>query len=327
MFQDPLFQRKKTGFMKVMRNAVKASEIVDWMVTRYNVSRRKAVAAGTRLLKANFLISICGQKEFLDTDVMYTVTELEYMHAIQKAEEEKLTHLSLVKSRVPYVPPKLQELVNLKSLDLSQNLISYVCYNVSLLPALEELSLAKNKIMHIVPEIARLNKLKKLDLSDNLLESLPDSVGDLPLETLILDSNKLRGIPDNFSKLIILQHLSLNNNKLLEVPASVTQMISLKRLYLNANPEISMLPATLVQLTNLQELKIEDAKIQALPVWLATLPSLTLIGLKNNLHLHCPPKSVVDLGSSGILSYLKDTIEGTVPCYIGKMLVLGMGKS
>lgn len=43
--------------------------------------------------------------------------------------------------------------------------------------------------------------LKKLDLGVNQLTSLPASVGDLPLQLLVVESNKPRGLPDIVAKL------------------------------------------------------------------------------------------------------------------------------
>lgn len=81
-----------------------------------------------------------------------------------------LVTLNLSLNRLKYFPLEIKGFVNLKSIDLSYNLIHTICpESVSVLPALESLNLEGNEIKFLPKEMECLESLKDLNLKENLL--------------------------------------------------------------------------------------------------------------------------------------------------------------
>eukprot|EP00026_Physarum_polycephalum_P011246 Phypoly_transcript_11453.p1 GENE.Phypoly_transcript_11453~~Phypoly_transcript_11453.p1 ORF type:complete len:305 (+),score=47.99 Phypoly_transcript_11453:137-916(+) len=98
----------------------------------------------------------------------------------------------------------------------------------------------------------------------------------------------------------------------------------LETLNLQDNVEISAVPAFVAGLTSLQEIRLERNDLEQLPAFLGGLPNIRVIGLNANKKIHCPPKSLIEMGSDVIIAYLKSLQENTIACFCGKMLILGM---
>lgn len=148
--------------------------------------------------------------------------------------------LSLKNNRIPsIVDEKYCELLRIKKVDLSHNLIVYFLNNgIFLAPQTEELSLKGNLLTKFPEIIGTIKTLKKLDLSGNRIESIPDDIFDnlLDLEDLDLSFNRLTYLPISIGKLTKLKYLNLAGNKIPTLPAEVENLVSLKRLELAGNP-------------------------------------------------------------------------------------------
>ncbi|HQM84553.1 MAG TPA: leucine-rich repeat domain-containing protein [bacterium] len=193
----------------------------------------------------------------------------------------------------------IEQLTNLKILDISENQIEFLPENMENLQKLEELYLYGNKIDDILPletltnlsnlalnynnvkdilPIKNMSKLARFNASNNniadisVIENLPNLI------SFAAHINKITILPDNFSDLKKLNYLDLSYNEILELPA-MAGLDSLKTLYLGHNEISDMTP--LDSLENLEVLSIAGNKITKIPI-LKNLKSLWDLGLEMN---------------------------------------------
>ncbi|MBL0016761.1 MAG: leucine-rich repeat domain-containing protein [Bacteroidetes bacterium] len=159
-------------------------------------------------------------------------------------------------------PTEIFQLVNLKVLDLSQNLLRQLPAQIGYLSQLQTLNLRNNQLRQIPAEIGQLMHLQRLDLDENQLAELPQELTECQsIRTLQLNDNSFRHWPANALH-PQLENLTLGLNQLLEVPESIRHLTRLKYLDLRSN------------------------RLQHLPVALALLDEMEQIQLKGNpLHL------------------------------------------
>ena len=156
-------------------------------------------------------------------------------------------------------------LVNLKELDLSDNLI----YNLSALA------------------FSNLFKLEKLNLSDNQIKSLPGSVfSDLiELEELDVSNNRVASLAANvFNNLSELEKLNVSNNQIASLPASVFNNLSdLEELNVSNNQIASLAASVFNNLSELEELNVSNNQIASLPASVfSNLSELEELNVSNN---------------------------------------------
>jgi internalin A len=193
----------------------------------------------------------------------------------------------------------IEQLTNLKILDISENQIEFLPENMENLQKLEELYLYGNKIDDILPletltnlsnlalnynnvkdilPIKNMSKLARFNASNNniadisVIENLPNLI------SFAAHINKITILPDNFSDLKKLNYLDLSYNEILELPA-MAGLDSLKTLYLGHNEISDMTP--LDSLENLEVLSVAGNKITKIPI-LKNLKSLWDLGLEMN---------------------------------------------
>ena len=93
-------------------------------------------------------------------------------------------------------------LINLTSIDLSDNKLLKISKNFKLFPNLKILKLNNNQITFIPSFIGELNKLEHLSLYKNFISSIPTSIQDLTnLKYFDISSNKIENIPIEFGLL------------------------------------------------------------------------------------------------------------------------------
>ena len=156
-------------------------------------------------------------------------------------------------------------LVNLKDLDLSNNLISRLS------------ALAFSKLF----------KLEKLNLSNNQIRSLPATLfSDLvELEDLNLNNNEIGSLPATvFNNLSELETLDVSHNKIRSLAATVFSNLSqLEELNISHNQIRSLSASLFNNLSALKELGISDNQIASLPTDVfSSLTNLEYLWLHNN---------------------------------------------
>lgn len=168
-----------------------------------------------------------------------------------------------------------------------------------------------------VPEsISNLTSLRVLELSGNQLTDLPNSIGNLNIETLILSSNQFTTFPKIIKYLVSLKLLDLNYNKIFNLPDSISNLKFLKFLYLSGNSLMS-LPKLIGKLVSLIDLDLSLNKIRILPESICNLTSLQKLNLEFN-KLNTLPKNIDNLKSLIILNLINNNFN-SLPESIGNL--------
>lgn len=134
----------------------------------------------------------------------------------------------------------LQNLTNLKELNLSYNEIQLIPDTITQLTNLENLDFSNNPHLKVLPiNFGNLNKLKNLNLSFCSIEKIPNTFSELTeLELLNLSKNKieeneLKNICSLIKKFPNLKELYLNGNKLVNLDPEIFNIISQPIIYIN----------------------------------------------------------------------------------------------
>ena len=129
---------------------------------------------------------------------------------------------------------------------------------------LEELNLANQSLSKIPYNIFNLTKLKKLDCSKNQIIELPDFSELSELEELILSENGLKEWPLGLEDIQTLKKIDLSENLIRDLSETSFFAPTLKHLSLKGNP-LNTAPDFISQLCDLETLKIGASYIQKLP--------------------------------------------------------------
>jgi len=170
---------------------------------------------------------------------------------IDKEAFKNLQHLEILilqKNNLPILGEWSTPLINLRNLDISQNLLVQLSEPI-MLNNLEDLNLCDNMIVDISDAVFTSPSLSILDVSYNKLTKFP-SVPNLRELTMsgnmikTLDQNSLQGLPS-------LQVLRLNNSPLLHSiqPLSFLDCRNLSYLSLSSNRKLAPLPPDIFQTT------------------------------------------------------------------------------
>ena len=167
---------------------------------------------------------------------------------------------------------------------------------------LRELWLSKNMISVLTRELYSLPKLQVLCLSDNHLTAVPSAIGDIStLKRLILNGNKITSIPADIMRCTQLEELRLDNNRLSEFPLCVTELKKLTRLGLSKNKIGPTVPTQIRKLRRLIELDLDYNALTTLPSTFSFLStSLQHLGLSYN-RFETIPKCVTELSKLDVL--------------------------
>ncbi|XP_015208975.2 leucine-rich repeat-containing protein 15-like [Lepisosteus oculatus] len=234
-----------------------------------------------------------------------------------------LTFLGLSRNKICPENDTLESLINLLSLDVSENDLQSIPIGFLQAPfKMVWINLAKNQLKTL-PDgtFAKLQSLTYLDLSDNSM-LLHNNIfeGLARLNTLILSGNRLTTIPSQlFDPTPKLQILDLSNNALTHLPTRLLyHQHNLSDLILNNNRFTqSVLPA-LRGLRNLRFLYLSGNSISSLPPFpFINLSHLTKLTLSNNSLSKLPDGfltglyqlTVLDLSGNSIFWLPRDVFQ------------------
>eukprot|EP00586_Coscinodiscus_wailesii_P011186 CAMPEP_0172498048 /NCGR_PEP_ID=MMETSP1066-20121228/108768_1 /TAXON_ID=671091 /ORGANISM="Coscinodiscus wailesii, Strain CCMP2513" /LENGTH=571 /DNA_ID=CAMNT_0013271157 /DNA_START=164 /DNA_END=1879 /DNA_ORIENTATION=+ len=172
--------------------------------------------------------------------------------ACDTTDQETVVGIELPNSRfVGTLPSELGELVSLKTLNLSQNLIEgTIPPAIAALPHLEKFNLNQNMLSGYLP-LFNSPVLLELTVADNLLfGSLPSTFGDRHerLEWLDLSGNSMYGrIPASIGHMKNLHTLTLSDNNFSgTIPAALGDA-ALNYLYMDHNDFVGVIPPELLK--------------------------------------------------------------------------------
>uniref|UniRef100_A0A8C1HT31 Protein scribble homolog n=1 Tax=Cyprinus carpio carpio TaxID=630221 RepID=A0A8C1HT31_CYPCA len=179
--------------------------------------------------------------------------------------------------------------------------------------SLEELLLDANQLRELPKPFFRLHNLRKLGLSDNEIQKLPPDIANFTqLVELDISRNEIFThtscvLPDGFTQLRGLAHLSLNDVSLQSLPNDIGKgfpdtlgaLPNLRELWLDRN-QLSSLPPELGNLRQLVCLDVSENRLSQLPTEISGLIALTDLLLSENL-LEVLPDSIGSLKKLSIL--------------------------
>ena len=206
----------------------------------------------------------------------------EIIRKLQQNEIEDLVYLKtldLSDTNIKKLPESIGKLTNLKILDLSRANIEELPESIGKLTNLKILDLIRANIEELPESIGKLTNLKSLDLSGTNIEELPESIGKLTnLESLYLSGTNIEELPESIGKLTNLEYLVLNSTNIEELPESIGKLTNLEYLVLNST-NIEELPEWIGELTNLEYLVLNSTNIEELPEWIGELTNLKSLDL------------------------------------------------
>nr|XP_017240123.1 PREDICTED: receptor-like protein 12 [Daucus carota subsp. sativus] len=165
-------------------------------------------------------------------------------------------------------------------------------------------------------EIGKLKKLLGLDLSRNhLTDSIPVTIGNPSLQTLLLGSNKFTGnIPKALCIAISLEILDLSRNNLSgPLPHCLTDISTLSILDLQKNQFQGTLPLTFTKSCQLTSFNINSNHFEgSVPLALANCRQLRILDLGNNKISGSFPLELVTLSELHILVLRSNRLHGNL---------------
>ena len=160
---------------------------------------------------------------------------------------------------------------------------------------------------------------KWADENDLSEQDIPRNANDLinlqKFSSVVYESDSSRifryinPLPKAFSNLKKLKYLDLSNSDLKSVPAFLMNLNELETLKLNDN-KISILPKSINKLKGLKYLDVStNIKIKSLPESISELENLEHLNLKNNYNLKKLPDLIGNLENLNLLHYSSNSIE------------------
>jgi internalin A len=156
--------------------------------------------------------------------------------------------IDLSKNRLYDLPEDIGELVNMRSLDLNDNLLEGLPKGIYKMKQLETLNVSRNRLYDMPLTLCTLPNLRKLILERNKLFKLPVQLGNMKnLVDLRVGYNRIELLPEElFSNpaglASSLKHFSCSENNLAELPNSMCFLDPELRLEADFNPLISPPP-------------------------------------------------------------------------------------
>ncbi|XP_072187917.1 leucine-rich repeat-containing protein 1 isoform X6 [Excalfactoria chinensis] len=193
-----------------------------------------------------------------------------------------LASLELRENLLTYLPESLAQLQRLEELDLGNNELYHLPETIGALFNLKDLWLDGNQLAEIPQEVGNLKNLLCLDVSENKLECLPEEINGLTsLTDLLVSQNLLQVLPDGIGKLRKLSILKVDQNKLIQLTDSIGDCESLTELVLTEN-QLQILPKSIGKLKKLNNLNADRNKLTSLPKEIGGCCSLTVFSVRDN---------------------------------------------
>ncbi|XP_009985545.1 PREDICTED: leucine-rich repeat-containing protein 1, partial [Tauraco erythrolophus] len=193
-----------------------------------------------------------------------------------------LASLELRENLLTYLPESLAQLQRLEELDLGNNELYHLPETIGALFNLKDLWLDGNQLAEIPQEVGNLKNLLCLDVSENKLECLPEEISGLTsLTDLLVSQNLLQVLPDGIGKLRRLSILKVDQNKLIQLTNSIGDCESLTELVLTEN-QLQSLPKSIGKLKKLNNLNADRNKLTSLPKEIGGCCSLNVFSVRDN---------------------------------------------
>lgn len=184
-----------------------------------------------------------------------------YDFPIELCKLVKLKELYLVGNRLQILPPEINNLTNLKILNVSFNLLNEIS------------------------PLTNLKKLKYIHLAHNDLKTLPQ-LNSLKLESIVISGNEIETLRDTIGQFTNLNYLDISNNKISNFPTTITELKKLNNIHASNNNISSMVE--ICELPNLKLLILDSNKLDIIPTSISNLTCLISLSLRDNYVNHIP---------------------------------------
>lgn len=161
---------------------------------------------------------------------------------------KNLKDIDLSMNELTSIPESLYHVEGLKKLNLSDNKISDLSSLIDNWEYLEVLNLSRNRLSQLPNAFCKLLRLRQLYINENDLtfETLPPGIGKLSeLEIFSAAANRLTTIPESLCRCGKLKKIILNSNNLVTFPDSYHYLTELEELDVRNNPDLQLPPKPL----------------------------------------------------------------------------------
>ncbi len=295
----------KTGFIDVHGNKI-IPFVFDWTDEPWEHGIGKAY-----LMESPFLMNRQGRILACETGAEGTVTmemlgDREPLTSLEERFRDLLDEVgglpdevawvNLMDAGLTSVPQQIKRFRNLENLDLTNNYISRIHFELAVFKDLEFIDLSYNLFEEFPQELLDIPALSILLMEENSLGQLPPALFTHPnLTEIHLAGNRIKAFPELPSRNKNIESLNLQNNLIDSLPPSIGNLAALKYLHLSGN-QIRELPPEIGRMKNLVFLVLDGNQLEHLPQDLSGLKSLHTINLSNN-RLSTIPESLLGLKS------------------------------
>lgn len=158
-------------------------------------------------------------------------------------EEGRAIHLDLSNKGISTMPNDIEDLSELRLLDLSYNNFSILASEIFSLTKLTHLTLTQNGLTSLPGDIGNLESLINLTVEGNNITSLHENIVLLSnLQTLNVVSNGLTELPSLIG-LNNLETIYATSNSLSSLPTTIQSLSALNYLDVSSNPQLASLPS------------------------------------------------------------------------------------
>ncbi len=196
-----------------------------------------------------------------------------------------LKHLNLANNQLEALPPFIQQLRRLETLDLSgmPSLNATKLFdNIQGLSKLKTLNLSNGDFVILPYQVTALRNLEVLDLSENLFEDVPSFAMDLPkLKSLNLGNNKLKTLNYDIYKLQELTTIDLSHNPDLDYNDAIFTLSFLYNLKDVRLQGLKKFPEEINKLQQINQLDLSNGRFFNIPAKIGDLTSLNTLKLNN----------------------------------------------
>lgn len=196
---------------------------------------------------------------FRELKILDELRNEQSLHIVSEKSQPKVDNdatTSLGDHQICHQPRTLAS--QLKSLNLSHNLLTYVPANFEVFENLEYLNCAANQIIFLPSSLSNLSRLKQVNLSNNQIMDFPLMFCGLKhLNVLDLSGNRLTIVPNAAVGLYVIE-LNLNQNKIATISENLAVCPRLKTLRLKNNClQLSSVPLRLLKNSKISMLELE----------------------------------------------------------------------
>ncbi|XP_049927787.1 leucine-rich repeat-containing protein 1 [Epinephelus moara] len=193
-----------------------------------------------------------------------------------------LVSLELRENLLTFLPESLSMLHRLEELDLGNNELYSLPESIGCLVSLKDLWLDGNQLVEIPSEMGSMKSLLCLDVSENKLERLPEELGGLvSLTDLMVSQNLIDALPESIGKLRKLSILKADQNRLTYLPENIGSCESLTELVLTEN-QLQSLPRSVGKLKRLSNFNCDRNQLTSLPKEIGGCNGLNVFCVREN---------------------------------------------